>query len=60
MAPGKLADLVLPAADPLTDVHNTSRIRAVVANGRYVDRAALDALIAAAQRAATTPRLAKP
>jgi imidazolonepropionase-like amidohydrolase len=47
---GKLADLVLLDADPLADITNTTRIRAVVANGRYLDRAALDALLAGAER----------
>jgi imidazolonepropionase-like amidohydrolase len=50
VAPGKLADLVLLDADPLADVRNTARIRAVIANGRYLDRAALDAMIARAER----------
>jgi hypothetical protein len=45
VAPGKLADLVLLDADPLADITNTTTIRAVVANGRYFDRAALDALL---------------
>ena len=45
---GKLADLVLLDANPLADIRNTARIRAVIANGRYFDRAALDALLAAA------------
>jgi hypothetical protein len=49
VAPGKLADLVLLDGDPLTDITNTIRIRAVVANGRYFDRAALDQLLAAVQ-----------
>jgi hypothetical protein len=52
VAAGKLADLVLLDADPLADIHNTTRIRAVVANGRYFDRAALDTLLAGAERAA--------
>ena len=38
------ADLVLLDADPLADITNTTTIRAVVANGRYYDRAALDGL----------------
>jgi len=46
VAPGKLADLVLLDADPLTDITNITTIRAVVANGRYFDRAALDQLLA--------------
>ncbi len=44
--PGKLADLVLLDANPLRDIHGTMKIRAVVANGRFFDRAALDALLA--------------
>jgi imidazolonepropionase-like amidohydrolase len=46
IAPGKLADLVLLDADPLADIHNTTAIRAVVANGRYFGRATLDQLLA--------------
>lgn len=46
---GKLADLVLLDADPLSDVSNTLRIRAVVANGRLFREADLDRLIAASR-----------
>lgn len=46
VAVGKLADLVLLDANPLTDIGNTTKIRAVVANGRYFDRVALDRLLA--------------
>jgi hypothetical protein len=49
VAPGKLADLVLLDSDPLADITNTTAIRAVVANGRYFDRAALDQLLADVQ-----------
>ena len=49
VASGKLADLVLLDADPLANISNTTTIRAVVANGRYFDRAALDRLLANAQ-----------
>jgi hypothetical protein len=42
---GKLADLVLLDANPLTDIRNSRRISAVVANGRVFDRAALDGLL---------------
>lgn len=49
--PGRLADLVLLDANPLTNIRNTSRIRAVVLNGRYFDRAALDGLLAEARKA---------
>jgi imidazolonepropionase-like amidohydrolase len=41
---GKLADLVLLDANPLTDIRNTPRIRAVIADGRLYRRADLDAL----------------
>jgi imidazolonepropionase-like amidohydrolase len=44
VAPGKLADLVLLDANPLTDIANTRRVVAVIANGRLFsgeDRARL-------------------
>jgi imidazolonepropionase-like amidohydrolase len=44
VAPGKLADLILLDGNPLADIRNLMALRAVVANGRYFDRAALDAL----------------
>jgi len=43
---GKRADLVLLDANPLEDIHNTQKIRAVILNGRLVERADLDALLA--------------
>ena len=43
---GKLADLVLLDANPLMDIRNTQRIRAVVADGRLYRRADLDRLLA--------------
>jgi hypothetical protein len=46
VAQGKVADLVLLDADPLADITNTTAIRAVVADGRYFDRTALDGLLA--------------
>ncbi|HET8646860.1 MAG TPA: amidohydrolase family protein, partial [Vicinamibacteria bacterium] len=49
---GLLADLVLLDADPLADIANARRISGVVANGRYLDRTALDGLLAAAERLA--------
>ena len=49
VAPGKLADLVLLDADPLANITNTTLISAVVANGRYFDRAALDRFMADVQ-----------
>ncbi len=41
---GKVADLVLLEANPLDDIRNTRRIRAVILNGRLLDREALDAM----------------
>ena len=52
---GKLADLVVLDANPLADIRNTARIRAVVYRGRYLDRGALDALLARARRLAAQP-----
>jgi imidazolonepropionase-like amidohydrolase len=47
---GKLADLVLLTANPLEAITNTQRIDAVVLNGRYLSRAALDELLADVER----------
>src|SRR5690606_33100220 len=44
----RLADLVLLDANPLDDISNTQRIRAVVANGRLYRRADLDRILAEA------------
>ena len=49
IAKGKLADLVLLDADPLVDIRNTTRIRAVIANGRAFTREQLDAMLAQAK-----------
>jgi imidazolonepropionase-like amidohydrolase len=43
---GKFADLVLLDANPLENIRNTKRIRAVVADGRLYRRADLDRLLA--------------
>jgi hypothetical protein len=43
---GKLADLVLIEANPLENIANTRKIAAVVLDGRYFDRRALDDLLA--------------
>jgi imidazolonepropionase-like amidohydrolase len=45
IAPGAMADLVLLAADPLADIHHTTSIQAVVADGRLYNREALDRLL---------------
>jgi imidazolonepropionase-like amidohydrolase len=52
---GKVADLVLLDADPLADIGNTRRIRAVILDGRYLDRRALDRLLAQARAEAAGP-----
>jgi hypothetical protein len=57
---GKRADLVLLGADPLADIRHTTRIRAVVQGGRFLDRAALDALRGRAERATQTGRAGCP
>jgi imidazolonepropionase-like amidohydrolase len=55
VAAGKAADLVLLDADPLADIHHTTRIRTVFLGGKLFDRAALDALLARAEAAAKLP-----
>lgn len=52
---GKMADLVLLDANPLENIRNTRKIRAVIVNGRYLDRAALDKLLAEAEARAKNP-----
>jgi len=42
---GKTADLVLLGANPLENIANTRTIKAVIANGRLFDRAALDQIL---------------
>jgi amidohydrolase family protein len=49
--PNKAADLVLLDADPLADIHNTEKIRAVVMRGRYFPRAELDSMLERLARA---------
>jgi imidazolonepropionase-like amidohydrolase len=44
VAEGKLADLVLLDDNPVADIRNILKVRAVVANGRYFDRPTLDAM----------------
>jgi imidazolonepropionase-like amidohydrolase len=52
VASGQRADLVLLDANPLTDITNIRRIRAVVVAGRLLDRNELDGLLAQARSAA--------
>ncbi len=49
---GKVADLVLLDANPLEEIRNTRKVAAVFLNGRFLDRAALDELLAFAERQA--------
>jgi imidazolonepropionase-like amidohydrolase len=49
---GKLADLVLLDANPLENIDNTKKIRAVVLAGRYLDRTELDRILKGAEKAA--------
>lgn len=46
---GAMADLVLLNGDPLADIGATEEIEAVVANGRLLERDALDEMIASAE-----------
>ena len=45
VAEGKRADLVLLDADPVADIHNVSRISAVVMRGHVLDRRELDGML---------------
>jgi uncharacterized protein len=45
IAPNFTADVVVLDANPLQDIANVRRVHAVVVNGRYLDRGALDALL---------------
>ncbi len=45
--PGKTADLLLLDANPLEDIHNTQKIRALILRGKLLDRTTLDEFLAA-------------
>ncbi len=45
VAAGRVADLVLLDANPLTDIANTTRIAGVMARGNWMPRAALDSML---------------
>ena len=49
---GKVADLVLLDANPLADIHNTTKIYAVILNGRVLERKALDKILIEIEAAA--------
>jgi len=56
IAPGKIADLVLLNADPLKDIHNTTKIDAVIRAGKLYTRTQLDELLDHAKKAAAAYR----
>ena len=62
VTPGKMADLVLLNANPLTDIRNTTSISAVFLMGEEFDRSALDAMLKKAEAAVTviSPTAAAP
>lgn len=43
--PNSVADLVLLTADPRKTIRNTEKISAIITNGNFLDRAALDQLL---------------
>jgi imidazolonepropionase-like amidohydrolase len=53
---GKLADLVLLDANPLEDIHNTRKIRAVVLAGKYLSREDLDGMLQQVEAAAAAAK----
>ena len=59
VAAGKRADLTVLDGNPLDDIRNVARVRAVIRNGRLFDRAALDMLLRSVEAAvrAGKPRL---
>ena len=54
--PGKVADAVLIDADPLADITNTRRIRAVVARGRWLPQDQIDVRLAVIEEKARASR----
>lgn len=53
---GRRADLVLLSANPLEDIRHTRRIEAVIADGRYRNRAELDRMLEAVRDAHAASR----
>ncbi|HVE36036.1 MAG TPA: amidohydrolase family protein [Gemmatimonadaceae bacterium] len=53
IAPGKLADLVVLDANPLTDIANVARVHAVVANGVLIDASRRQQILKSAVSIAT-------
>jgi imidazolonepropionase-like amidohydrolase len=50
---GKFADLLLLDANPLDNIHNTQKIRAVILRGKLLDRNALDEFLSSAAKFAS-------
>ncbi|MDQ3687136.1 MAG: amidohydrolase family protein [Acidobacteriota bacterium] len=50
---GKLANLVLLEANPLDDINNTKLINAVILNGRYLSKEALQKMLSEVEAAAS-------
>jgi imidazolonepropionase-like amidohydrolase len=55
VAPGKAADLVVLDADPLADIRNVGRIRAVILRGRLIDAAERERILRQAEAIAAAP-----
>lgn len=49
--PGKVADLVLLEGNPLDNIRNTSRVAAIIVNGRLIDRTERERMLAAVAQA---------
>jgi imidazolonepropionase-like amidohydrolase len=52
---GKLADLVLLEENPLKDIHNTTKIAAVIVNGHYLSHSDLQRLLQKVEDSAKKP-----
>ncbi|GAB3944512.1 hypothetical protein GCM10029976_068800 [Kribbella albertanoniae] len=57
---GRTADLVVLDANPLTDIRNTTKIHAVVINGRLIDTAERRRLLSNVESAAAEPESTQP
>jgi imidazolonepropionase-like amidohydrolase len=57
---GHAADLVLLSANPVEDISNTRKVWAVIRNGGYYDRAALDGMLAHVKETAAAIPESKP
>ncbi len=53
---GKFANLILLDADPLADIKNTTRINAVIQNGRFLSRQDLDRILSEVEKAAAAAK----